>query len=50
MYIDSLTIAANVVYVFAPGMFLKHCLINNCILAADRRAAAKTNTPAGDEQ
>lgn len=50
MYIDSLTITAIVVFVFALGMFVKHCLVNNCILAADRRANAKTTSRAGDEQ
>ena len=39
MYIDSLTIAAIVVFVFALGMFVKHCLVNSCILPSDRKVA-----------
>ena len=50
MYIDSLTIAAMVVFVFALGMFVKHCLVNSCILSADRKAADESARQAGDEQ
>ena len=41
MYIDTMTVAAIVVFVFAFGMFVKNCLVNNCILAADRETANK---------
>jgi len=30
MYIDSLTIAALVIFFFFFGMFIKHCLIGIC--------------------
>jgi len=41
MYFDTMTVAAIVVFVFAFGMFVKNCLVNNCILAADRDTANK---------
>ena len=36
MYIDSLTIAAIVVFVVAMVLFVKNCFINSCILSDDR--------------
>ena len=47
MYIDSLTIAAIVVFVIALVMFVKNCLINSCILASDRKASNKDSARAG---
>jgi hypothetical protein len=47
MYIDSLTIAALVVFIFALGVFVKHCLLNSCILSLDRKVTKKTATHAG---
>ena len=47
MYIDSLTIAAFVVFVFALAMFVKHCLVNSCILPSDRKVTNETALHAG---
>jgi len=47
MYIDSLTIAAIVVFVFAMGLFVKACVIDNCILSADRKTRGYHETQAG---
>jgi len=47
MYIDSLTIAAFVVFVFALAMFVKHCLVNSCILSSDRKLTNETAKHAG---
>lgn len=49
MYIDSLTIAAIVVFVFAMGMFIKNCLMNSCILEADRKGKKDHTTQAGEK-
>lgn len=49
MYIDSLTVAAILVFVVALGMFVKHCLVNNCILASDRKVKIKTARRAGGQ-
>jgi len=37
MYIDSLTIAAIVVFIGAMGLFVKACVIDGCILSTDRK-------------
>jgi hypothetical protein len=47
MYIDSLTIAAIFVFAFALAMFVKHCLVNSCILSSDRKVTNETATHAG---
>jgi hypothetical protein len=47
MYIDSLTVAAIFVFVFALAMFVKHCLVNSCILPSDRKVTNETATHAG---
>jgi hypothetical protein len=50
MYIDSLTIAAIVVFVFAMGLFVKTCFIDNCILSADRRTGTRGEVQTGGEE
>ena len=47
MYIDSLTIAAIVVFVVAMGLFVKACFINGCILSADKKTDANGEAQAG---
>jgi len=47
MYIDSLTIAAIVVFVVAMGLFVKACFINGCILSADRKTGAHGEVQTG---
>ena len=47
MYIDSLTIAAIVVFVVAMGLFVKACLIEGCILSADRKAGTRGELQTG---
>jgi len=47
MYIDSLTIAAIFVFVFALAMFVKHCLVNSCILSSDRKVTNENATHEG---
>lgn len=48
MYIDSLTITAFIVFVIAMGMFVKKCIIQGCILSADKKAAIKRHARRGD--
>jgi hypothetical protein len=50
MYIDSLTIAAFVVFVVAMGVFVKNCLIDGCILPAGRKVSSGHAAQPGDEQ
>ena len=47
MYIDSLTIAAIVVFVFAMGLFVKTCFINSCILSGDRKTGTRGEVQTG---
>lgn len=50
MYIDSLTIAAIVVFVVAVGLFVKTCFINSCILSADKKTGTRGEVQSGSGQ
>ena len=41
MYIDSLTIAALVVFFIFFAVFIKHCLLNNCGIPLESRQDCK---------
>ncbi len=49
MFIDSLTIAAIVIFVIAIGMFVKNCFVNSCIREADRKDYKDSAVKAGDK-
>ena len=41
MYIDSLTITAFVVFAIAMVMFIKKCIIDDCIMSPDNKTATR---------
>jgi len=41
MYIDSLTITAFVVFAIAMVMFIKKCIIDDCIMSPDNKTAIR---------
>ena len=50
MYIDSMTIAAFVVFVIAAVMFVKTCFIMSCMVDADDEAGIDRDAESGGEQ
>ena len=50
MYIDSMTIAAFVVFVIAAVMFVKTCFIMSCMVDTDDEAGIDRDAESGGEQ